>query len=94
MVETDQDHAVPWPHGPTEPVNLHLLCRRHHRMKQSGGWDVRLDADGVAVWNSPTGRVYSTTLPLLDTWHDLTGGVRNDVEMVPSANSPGSLKRE
>ncbi len=67
-------------------MNLHLLCRRHHRMKQGGGWDVRLDANGGAVWTSPTGRVHSTTPPLLDTWHDLTDDLTGNLGV--------SLKRE
>jgi hypothetical protein len=32
----DQDHRVPWPHGPTAADNLGPLCRRHHTMKGHG----------------------------------------------------------
>ena len=29
----DDDHAVPYPRGPTSGENIRSLCRRHHRMK-------------------------------------------------------------
>ena len=57
----DLDHVRPWPAGPTSAENLVCLCRRHHRIKQSPGWLVRLARDGTATWTDPTGRVRSTT---------------------------------
>ena len=33
--QTDKDHRIPWPTGPTDPDNLQCLCRRHHRAKQT-----------------------------------------------------------
>jgi hypothetical protein len=56
----DLDHARPWPAGPTSAANLMCLCRRHHRIKQSPGWSVRLAADATAAWTDPTGRVRTT----------------------------------
>ena len=32
-IESDKDHEVPHPRGPTNGSNLRGLCRRHHRMK-------------------------------------------------------------
>ena len=32
-MESDKDHDIPHPHGPTKGSNLRGLCRRHHRMK-------------------------------------------------------------
>ena len=32
-MESDKDHEIPWPHGPTSGANLRGLCRRHHQMK-------------------------------------------------------------
>ncbi|HET7762942.1 MAG TPA: DUF222 domain-containing protein, partial [Phycicoccus sp.] len=56
----DLDHTRPWPDGPTAPVNLAGLCRRHHRMKQHGKWRYRLDPDGTITWTSTTGRTRVT----------------------------------
>ncbi|MBP6997800.1 MAG: hypothetical protein KBB39_16825, partial [Phycicoccus sp.] len=56
----DLDHARPWPTGPTHPINLLALCRRHHRIKQRPGWTVRLDPDGTATWTDPTGHAQIT----------------------------------
>ncbi len=36
------------------------LCRRHHRVKQSPGWSVRLARDGTATWADPAGRTRTT----------------------------------
>jgi Domain of unknown function (DUF222) len=58
---TDLDHTVPWPLGQTSPENLAVLCRRHHRLKHSPGWDVALDADGYMTWTTPDGKQFSTT---------------------------------
>ncbi len=37
---TDLDHTIPWPQGPTSAANLAVLCRRHHRLKHTPGWNV------------------------------------------------------
>jgi hypothetical protein len=57
----DIDHLIPWPQGPTAATNLHVLCRHHHRTKQSHGWTVTMTPQGVCTWTSPTGRRYTTT---------------------------------
>ncbi|MFZ2504305.1 MAG: HNH endonuclease signature motif containing protein, partial [Nocardioides sp.] len=57
----DIDHARAWPAGPTAAWNLLLLCRRHHRIKQTPGWTLTLDPDGVATWTDPTGRRRQTS---------------------------------
>ncbi|NHA67979.1 HNH endonuclease signature motif containing protein [Phycicoccus flavus] len=59
----DLDHVRPWPTGPTSAANLLCLCRRHHRIKQTPGWSVRLTPDGTATWTDPAGAV-RTTHPL------------------------------
>jgi hypothetical protein len=46
---TDKDHRLPWPFGPTDPENLHCLCRRHHRAKQAVFTVLRLP-DGTTRW--------------------------------------------
>lgn len=35
-MESDKDHEIPHPRGPTNAANLRGLCRRHHRMKTHG----------------------------------------------------------
>ena len=61
---TDLDHTVPYPTGPTSATNLAVLCRRHHRLKHTAGWQVHLDPTGTMIWTTPTGRTYTT-----DPWH-------------------------
>jgi hypothetical protein len=56
----DLDHTRPWPGGPTCPLNLAVLCRRHHRMKQQGRWRYTLAPDGTVTWIGPAGRVRVT----------------------------------
>lgn len=51
---TDVDHRIPWPLGPTNPWNLQLLCRRHHRAKQAV-FSVRLTPDGDYLWTTRGG---------------------------------------
>ena len=57
---TDLDHTVPYPVGETDWDNLTVLCRRHHRLKHSAGWQTELSPDGVMTWTTPTGRRYVT----------------------------------
>ncbi|KAB1503012.1 HNH endonuclease [Corynebacterium sp. 320] len=48
--------------GPTHTDNLHLLCRRHHRLKTAGIWDVARYPDSTEVWTSQgDGHTVSTT---------------------------------
>lgn len=35
-MESDLDHQIPHPRGPTNAANLRALCRRHHNMKTYG----------------------------------------------------------
>lgn len=61
-VETDLDHAEPWPAGETSPINLSALCRHHHRVKHAPGWSHLLRSDGTTEWVSPGG-VSRVSLP-------------------------------
>jgi len=64
----DIDHAQSWETGgETNPANLGLLCRRHHRMKTHGGWDLSSNADGSCLWRSPLGKEFFVPArPILD----------------------------
>jgi hypothetical protein len=66
---TDLDHTVPWPAGPTSTSNLAVLCRHHHRLKHSAGWEVSLHPDGSMTWTTPTGRTVAT-----DPWQYVDPG--------------------
>jgi hypothetical protein len=56
---SDIDHAKSWETGgETNPSNLGLLCRRHHRMKTHGGWSLESNPDGSCLWKSPTGKTF------------------------------------
>jgi hypothetical protein len=56
---SDIDHAQSWETGgETNPANLGLLCRRHHRMKTHGGWNLESNPDGSCLWKSPQGKTF------------------------------------
>jgi Domain of unknown function (DUF222) len=56
---SDIDHAQSWEDGgETTSVNLGVLCRRHHRLKTHGGWNLESFADGSCTWTSPAGKEY------------------------------------
>lgn len=55
----DIDHAKSWESGgETSISNLGVLCRRHHRMKTHGGWELISESDGSCTWTSPMGKIY------------------------------------
>jgi hypothetical protein len=61
---TDIDHTIAWPIGPTCASNLKCLCRRHHLLKTfwggPNGWRDRQLPDGTIIWTSPHGQTYVT----------------------------------
>ena len=66
----DLDHAMPYNHGgPTDASNLGALCRRHHRIKTTGDWNIAdIAPDGTYTWSTPTGEHVRQELePLLPT---------------------------
>jgi hypothetical protein len=54
----DLDHRVPFPEGPTNADNVDVLCRRHHRLKHTNGWQTARLPNGDYNWRSPDGRYY------------------------------------
>jgi hypothetical protein len=56
----DIDHTVAWPAGETGERNLGPLCRQHHRLKQSPGWQLEQLEPGAFRWTTPAGRAYET----------------------------------
>jgi len=57
--KSDIDHAQSWETGgETKPENLGLLCRRHHRLKTHGRWNLVSNSDGSCEWTSPVGKKY------------------------------------
>ena len=65
---SDIDNAHSWESGgETNPANLGLLCRRHHRMKTHGGWSLESNPDGSCLWKSPKGKTFFVPArPFLD----------------------------
>ncbi|MCV7423402.1 DUF222 domain-containing protein [Mycobacterium yunnanensis] len=63
--QTDIDHTIPWPHGPTAASNLKCVCRRHHLLKTfwggENGWRDRQLDDGTVIWTAPDGKEFVTT---------------------------------
>jgi hypothetical protein len=56
-VVCDLDHTNAWVRGGhTAANNLNVLCRRHHVMKHSAGWQLEQPEAGVFIWTSPAGR--------------------------------------
>ncbi len=53
--QSDVDHRVPYPKGPTSTANLDAGCRRHHRAKTHGGWRATRLPSGALQWLSPLG---------------------------------------
>ena len=56
----DVDHTTAWPEGATSAANLACLCRHHHRLKHSPGWQVRSGPNGTLTWTTPTGHSFVT----------------------------------
>ena len=90
---TDIDHTIAWPHGPTHPTNLVLLCRKHHLVKTfwPGGRSTQ-HPDGTLTWTTPTGHTY-TTHPgarlILPTLCLPTGGLPTTTHTPPPATQRG-----
>ncbi|MGW0175627.1 DUF222 domain-containing protein [Rhodococcus sp. NPDC003322] len=65
-VSCDIDHTVPFDHakpasgGWTVEQNLACLCRRHHRLKTLGRWNVRQLGGGRLEWTTPSGELVIT----------------------------------
>jgi hypothetical protein len=60
-VRCDLDHTVPFETGGlTCECNLAPLCRRHHRAKQTPGWQLTQDQPGYMTWRLPSGRRHQT----------------------------------
>ena len=62
--QSDIDHTVPYPAGPTHPSNTKAYCRTHHLIKTfctgPRGWTDQQRPDGTIVLTAPTGHVYTT----------------------------------
>lgn len=58
----DLDHTTPYHQGGrTCECNLAPLCRRHHRAKQTRGWQLKQTAPGTFTWQLPHHRSYTVT---------------------------------
>jgi uncharacterized protein DUF222 len=57
----DLDHAVPYDRGGrTCACNLGPRCRRHHKAKQTPGWQLVQSQTGDLTWTTPSRRSYTT----------------------------------
>ncbi|MDT3439336.1 HNH endonuclease, partial [Pseudofrankia sp. BMG5.37] len=55
----DLDHTLArTTNGHTALDNLGTLCRRHHVMKHSPGWQLHQPEPGTFIWITPTGRTH------------------------------------
>ena len=62
----DLDHREPFPAGSTSADNMAPLCRRHHLMKHTGGWQLRKSRGGDLYFLSAAGRHYAVNRPSVD----------------------------
>ena len=57
----DLDHTIAWDKGGiTCECDLAPLCRHHHRVKQSSGWQLEQPEPGRLTWRTPAGLEYAT----------------------------------
>lgn len=74
--ESDLDHRIAWPLGPTDTENLWPGCRTDHRTKHAPGFSVEEVADGSFALRTAAGfrhPIARTTHPFSDdfSWPDL-----------------------
>jgi hypothetical protein len=57
----DFEHTIPYHQGGRScECNAGPCCRRHHRAKQTAGWQLSQPRPGTFVWSTPHGRSYQT----------------------------------
>jgi uncharacterized protein DUF222/HNH endonuclease len=57
-------HVRPWLYGgPTDLLNLVLLCSRHHHLLHKPGWEAKLLPDATFEVTTPDGRILATRPP-------------------------------
>jgi hypothetical protein len=59
--DSELDHLIPFPIGPTSEPNLATGCSHDHHLKHSPGWQVHALPDGAIEWITPTGHRYHST---------------------------------
>jgi hypothetical protein len=57
-LDSELDHIVPYPKGPTSETNLMGGCGHDHHAKHAPGWRVRTRPGGRIEWITPTGHRY------------------------------------
>lgn len=57
-IDSELDHVVPYPKGPTSEKNLMGGCGHDHHAKHAPGWRVRTRPGGLIEWITPTGHRY------------------------------------
>jgi hypothetical protein len=57
-LDSELDHIVPYPKGPTSEKNLMGGCGHDHHAKHAPGWRVRAQPGGRIEWITPTGHRY------------------------------------
>jgi hypothetical protein len=57
-LDSELDHIIPYPKGPTSEKNLMGGCGHDHHAKHAPGWQVRARPRGRIEWITPTGHRY------------------------------------
>ena len=63
--ESDMDHAIPHPEGPTTAINLNNACKPEHRAKTFAGHVTARTGPHTTTWTTPTGHTYLSEDPAL-----------------------------
>lgn len=62
-VLVELDHRLPYPLGRTADGNLAPLCKRHHKVKHSSGFEVIANRDGSYTWTTAHGSTFTSRPP-------------------------------
>jgi hypothetical protein len=57
-LDSELDHLIPYPTGPTSEQNLMGGCGHDHHAKHAPGWRVRAQPGRRIEWITPTGHRY------------------------------------
>ncbi|TDE91479.1 DUF222 domain-containing protein [Occultella glacieicola] len=56
--QTELNHRIPYPVGPTRDDNLDPMCRRDHILVTHGKFSYERASDGTITWHTATGHTY------------------------------------
>jgi hypothetical protein len=79
---TEAHHILRWPDGRTEPNNLVLLCRAHHRLVHEAGYEVHMGHHFIR-FSRPDGTVVETNPPVSSVPEAMVDDARRRLALDP-----------